>query len=159
VAQHLRDVRGLHDASHRNASYANITFAWHSLVKPRASLRDLATLSGARSWSLRLQTELIPSMRCAGARRRERGCAWHMRQIHAPDAHVTSARAPAALTKRCYFVPLCTNPFSSHRERGLRFAWKSNKIAPCLLRVTEDTGAAEWSISYKLLQEMLKKGL
>jgi hypothetical protein len=27
VAQHLRDVRGLHDASHRNASYANITFA------------------------------------------------------------------------------------------------------------------------------------
>jgi hypothetical protein len=34
-----------------------------SLVKPRASLRDLATLSGAQSWS----------MRCAGARHRERG--------------------------------------------------------------------------------------
>jgi hypothetical protein len=35
-AQYLHDVCGLHDAH-------------HSLVKPRASLRDLATLSGARS--------------------------------------------------------------------------------------------------------------
>jgi hypothetical protein len=41
-----------------------------NLVKPRASLRDLATLSGARSWSLR---SLYHAMRCAGARRRERG--------------------------------------------------------------------------------------
>jgi hypothetical protein len=42
----------LHDAY--RTQILRVTFAWHirSLVKPRASLRDLATLSGARSWSV-----------------------------------------------------------------------------------------------------------
>jgi hypothetical protein len=55
----------------------------HSLVKPRASLRDLATLSGARSCCRRS----YDAMRCAGARWRERGCV----RRFTPDALVTSA--------------------------------------------------------------------